>query len=79
MHSGRFFSLLVYIRNSVQPLCERVVACKFFLCCFFFALSSQEKERRFVSDSAEKPQNVVALGACNVVKVKALLGLQGVD
>ena len=76
MHSGRFFFALGIYTKLVQPLCERVVACKFFLCCFF-ALSSQEKERRFVSD--RKAPNVVALGLGNAVKVKALLGLQGVD
>ena len=44
----------------------------------FFALSSQEKERRFVSDS-EKPQMLEHLGLGNAVKFNALLGLQGVD
>ena len=34
MHSGRFFRSWYIYEISVQPLCERVVACKFFLCCF---------------------------------------------
>ena len=57
-----FFRSWYIYEISVQPLCERVVACKFFLGVVFFALSSQEKERRFVSDKGKAP-NVVALGA----------------